>query len=361
MGKKGARNKQNLLNPGQVLNQKNMWQAANAATRIELRPALKAYSRQHQRLKKDEKRETKGLRRLSRQTAAQTQQAYRLADRQLAANQDAMGRIGNQMQQSMAAANTAEADRMRQLQEGTLGGQIASLSAQGIPQGSSASQQALADAASRTQGERAALAESWQNLATTQAMGANEYAANIRAATQNQAAASTAGIRQALASRIAQAKAEYGAERRDVRGKIADQKALFGPTRLQNIMKLRESDRAFINERAAIKNDRRQAALDRAFEADQNALDRELDRELDRNNDNGGGNGGGDGGNRDDVRLNKQEWRNWRDAGDELLGPKGRITNMRKFLNELAKQEGVNWTGTERKKFKRRYRKYRAK
>jgi hypothetical protein len=121
-------------------------------------------------------------------------------------------------------------------------------------------------------------------------------------------------------------------------------------------MKLREGERSFVNERAALNQTAKQAALDRAFEASQNNLDRDLDRELDRDGGGGGGGGGGD----PDLRLSNPEYRQFKSAADELAGKKGAdaVTNWRKFLDNLGQQEGVNWSPVERKKFRKRYSQY---
>jgi hypothetical protein len=351
MGKKKLGNrKAELLDPGQVLSGKQMWRAANAAARIELRPGLKAQHRAYKRYGRDMKRDLKGLNRLSNKTSEQVRNIYNFSDSQLGQAQQATAQNAAGMVGGIDQAGQAEQARLNELQGGVLGNQIKSLAAQQIQQGGSASQDALAAAAAQQQASTSGYDEAWDKFAAMSAAGMNDQASKIRSANQFSGAESKAAIRTALASRMADTRSQYGEAKRDAAGKVADLKALFGPTRLNNIMKLREGERSFVNERAALNQTAKQAALDRAFEASQNNLDRDLDRELDRD----------DGGDKDDLRLGNAEYRQFKSAADELAGKKGAdaVTNWRKFLDNLGQQEGVNWSPVERKKFRKRYSQY---
>lgn len=343
--KLGAR-KAELLDPGKVLEGKDMWRAANAMARIELRPSLKAYSRQRQRYKRDEKRDVRGLKNLSRRTDKQIRNLYRTGDQEMARQQAEIAGIGNTLKSDVANTASGISNEQVALQSSVLGGQINSLANQMIQPGYSASQNALAQSAAAAQGRRQDTAAAWGNLAATQAGGANTLASMQRQSFANQGKARRSDARYAIASRIAQTKADYGEARREVTGKMADTKALFGPTRLKNILELRGSERSFANERAAILADARAATADRKLawaELNEDIRSNKAGEANDRRGD-GGGDGGGDRELWDRPnKLGPNEWKLIKNAAANYIGGQ-EVKNWRGVAEELADRTGASET-----------------
>jgi hypothetical protein len=137
---------------------------------------------------------------------------------------------------------------------------------------------------------------------------------------------------------------------------MADMKALWGPTRMKNLLELRAGERSFGNERAAIIASTNEARAKRAFEAQQNALDRDLERE-------GNKGGGPSGGNDYDLwdnpgKLQRPEYKEASLAARAYL--KGRsVDDWQALADEVEKAKGIDWSQRERaqwiKKFSKRY------
>jgi hypothetical protein len=323
--------KPNLLDPGSVVSGKQMWKAANAATRIELRPSLKAYGRQYKRLKRDQRRDDEGLKRLGNETAGNIRGIYNFAGGQMANSTAAAQQSGAELQQGLADAGTAEAQRMNALQSGVLGDQIQTLAAQGIAPGGSASQDALSQSLANRQVDQSNMSGNWDKLGATLAQGSENTARNMQASTAAQGATSEAAIRTALASRRADTRTQYGEAKREATGKMADVKALFGPTRLNNIMKLRDSERGFVNERAAILAEARAASADRKLSW------AELEEEIRSNKAGekpGGDKGDYEGSKKDLNTLGKNERSTALTALTNMIGKKSTIDNPRAFFND---------------------------
>ena len=116
-----------LYNPGKALRDKYLKRAANALTRLQYRPQISAYKQDLEAIAEQRKREDRALKRMGNKTTRDIGQTYArtgtLMKQGLAANIE----LGDQLREGTAANQQASADRMTNLQEGTLGGQLDAL------------------------------------------------------------------------------------------------------------------------------------------------------------------------------------------------------------------------------------------
>lgn len=351
--------KKELLDPGKVLGGKDLWRAANAAARIELRPSLKAYGRARARYGRDQGRDISALRRLGNKTDKQLAGLGRADQAQQNQNIAASREIGAGLEADMAANASGVTDDQVALQSSILGNQINSLANQMIQPGYSASQNALSQAAQAQVAQRQDTAAAWGNLASTLGAGMVNQAQNMKASSAMRSREDRASARTMLASRMAQTRADYGEARREITGKMADTKALFGPTRLKNLMELRSGERTFANERAAIMAEAAANAADRRLAWAQFGLDQREQgwEESPRNPDN---QPDGENGDAPDLwdrpgRLSPAEYRQAAAAAWDVEGGRG-ISDWRALGNEVGQTEGISWSPIERRKFIRRFR-----
>jgi hypothetical protein len=340
-----------LLDPGQLLTGKDLGNAANQLTRIELRPGLKALARARGRYRRDQGRDLRGLANLSKRTDRQLKGLYQRGNQVM--EQGVADSRANAAALSGAMANTASGTTQDQvaLQSSILGNQINSLADQMIQPGYSASQNALANAAANQQQRRQDTEGAWANLASTVGSGNIQQSQNQQRSVAQRGIEDRSSSRYMLASRMADTRNAYGEAGREAAGKMADMKALWGPTRLKNLLDLRAGERSFGNERASIIASTNQANADRAFdyaklnsEERQNAADNAADGGS-------GGSGGGDYSLWDQPgKLQKPEYRAAADAAKAYL--KGRpVDDWQAVASEVAKTEGISWSPTERKQF----------
>jgi hypothetical protein len=347
-----------LLDPGQLLTGKDLGKASQQLTRIELRPGLKALARARGRYRRDQARDIRGLTNLGKRTDKQLKGLYNRGDRVMAQGVRGAQADSRALSGSMADTASGVSEDQVALQSSVLGNQINSLANQMIQPGYSASQNALAQTAANQQGRRADTAAAWSNLAGMVGSGNVTQAKNQQRSVAQRGIEDRSSARYMLASRMADTRAAYGEAGREAAGKMADMKALWGPTRMKNLLELRAGERSFGNERAAIIASTNEARAKRAFEAQQNALDRDLEREGNK-----GGGSGGSGGSDYDLwdnpgKLQKPEYKEASLAARAYL--KGRpVDDWQAIADEVEKAEGISWSQRERaqwiKKFSKRY------
>jgi hypothetical protein len=350
MAKDGKKKTNPLLDPGQLLTGKDLGKASQQLTRIELRPGLKALARNRGRLRRDQARDIRGLTSLGKRTDKQLKGLYKRGDRVMGQGVESAQAGAAALSGSMADTASGVKDEQVALQSSVLGNQINSLANQMIQPGYSASQNALAQTADNQQGRRADTAAAWSNLAGMVGSGNVTQAQNQRRSVAQRGIEDRSDTRYMLASRMADTRAAYGEAKRETAGKMADMKALWGPTRMKNLLDLRAGERSFANERAAIIASTNEARAKRAFEAQQNELDRDLERE---GNEGGGGSGGSGGSDYDlwdnPAKLQKPEWKQIKDAAASVIGNKN-VTDWGIIADKIGKVEGISWSATERRK-----------
>ena len=344
-----------LLDPGHSLSGRELWRLDKAISRIETQPLINAYRRQASRYRRDMRRDMRGYERLRKNTTRQVRGGYKVLDRQNAAAQQATRQDGVNLQSQIAQTQQqAQADMSAQ-QQGIMGGQLDALAGQNIQPGQSSSQAALAQAVANAQAAQSQAGADWQSLGALSAQGANLTALNTRQADRSARASALSSINQNIMSRKAQARADYGEARREVLGKLADQKALIGPTRLKNLMDLRESERKYKNERLAIMQDRAQANAD-------NALDWAKQREDARHNRAGEANDAKGGGSSSGGSSGDTTYRDFFAAANtirkEEVGKGNPITPNGDFFDQVASSEGVSLNPRQRAAWSRRYRRW---
>ena len=342
-----------LLDPGHSLSGRELWRLDKAISRIETQPLINAYRRQASRYRRDMRRDMRGYERLRKNTTRQVRGGYKVLDRQNAAAQQATRQDGVNLQSQIAQTQQqAQADMSAQ-QQGIMGGQLDALAGQNIQPGQSSSQAALAQAVANAQAAQSQAGADWQSLGALSAQGANLTALNTRQADRSARASALSSINQNIMSRKAQARADYGEARREVLGKLADQKALIGPTRLKNLMDLRESERKYSNEKLAIMQDRAQANADNALDWAKLNEDKRHNRAGEANDAKGGG--GSSGGSSGDTT-----YRDFFAAAQTIRnGNSGkRFTPTKEFFDDVASSEGVSLTPQQRRAWSRRYRQW---
>lgn len=340
-----------LLDPNHGLSGREMRRVSRALTRIEIRPLLKAYARQAKRYQRDQRRDLRGLERLRKTTTKQIRGSNQRVDQAMRQHQNEARTQGAQLQATIDQTARESAARMESLQTGVLGDQIKALAAQGIAPGQSASQADLSAQASNQQARQVGMDGQWQNFAGTAAMQGNLLASMSRASSRRAGLGALNEANRAMMDRKADTRNAYGEARREVLGKMADQKALWGPTMLKNLMTLRDSERKFSNEKMAL-------ALDRArFGEDvrSNRAEEAIDRQKAQDGDSGGS--GGSGGSDDST------YRDFFQAAQAIRTDGGKtpgnsIVPNRDFWQEVAQSEGLSLNPRQANAWARRYRRW---
>ena len=349
-----------LLDPSHSLSGRELWRLDKAISRIETQPLINAYRRLASRYRRDMGRDMRGYERLRKTTNRQTKGIYKGLDQQMAAAQRATRQSGQALQNQINQTSQAANAQLGQIQGSVLGQQMDTLAGLNIDPGQSQSGAAIANAMKNQQtafmgdGQgKTGIGQDWAGLAALSANAAVGTVRNQRNANRSARAQALTNINTSIASRKGQARADYGEARREVLGKLADQKALIGPTRLKNLMDLRESERKYRNELLAIMQDRAQANA-------QNALDWWKAKEDKRHNKAGEANdssGGGSGGSSGDTT-----YRDFFAAANtirkEEVGKGNPITPNGDFFDQVASSEGVSLTPRQRAAWSRRYRRW---
>lgn len=250
-----------LTNPAALLTGKGLKRGANALTRIELNPALKAYGRQIGSLQAQQSGAQQGLQGLGDRTAGAVGGVYDTlqgSSAQTLARQQVLQNMLNQ--QTSDVSNQAQAN-LTTSQTGELGGLTEALTSRNVPPGGSASQQALAQQVQAQQQAAAQRATGAGQFAASQGASQTGLADAEAQAEQHRGREAQAGIHQAILDRINQSNSEYGSQISDAMGKQADTKALWGSTKLKNLLQLRGSERDFLNAQASLKGQNWRAML----------------------------------------------------------------------------------------------------
>lgn len=242
-GKKGGGGGGALWDPSSLLSGKKLKHGANALTRIELTPALKAYTRDIGALQAQETGAQQGLQALGDRTAGAVGGAYdalKGSSAQTSARQQVIANMLNTNTQNIAQQGQ---QALTNAQTGQLGDLTEALTARNVPPGGSASQQALAQQVQAQQQAAAQRATGYQQFASSQGASMAGLANAEGQAEQMRGREAQAGVHQAIADRVAQSNSDYGSSISEALGKRADTKALWGPTRLKNLLQLRGSER----------------------------------------------------------------------------------------------------------------------
>ena len=343
-----------LLDPSHSLSGRELWRLDKAISRIETQPLINAYRRQASRYRRDMRRDMGGYERLRKTTNRQTKGIYKGLDQQMAAAQRATRQSGQALQNQINQTSQAANAQLGQIQGSVLGQQMDILAGQNIDAGQSQSGAAIAQAMARQQVDQSGVGQDWAGLAGLTSNAAVGTVRNQRNANRSARAQALTNINTSIASRKGQARADYGEARREVLGKLADQKALIGPTRLKNLMDLRESERKYRNERLAIMQDRAQANADNALDRAKLNEDIRHNKAGEANDSSGGGSGGSSGGD--------TTYRDFFAAANTIrkdaVGKGNPITPDGDFFDQVASSEGVSLTPRQRAAWSRRYRRW---
>lgn len=234
-----------LYHPNRMLKGKRLYKAANELTRVELRPAIQGYKRQGQAIERQRQSAEAGLKGLGESTGAKVAGAYGAlagAGAQAHARQQALAGILNA---DTSRINNEAASNLQGMQTGALGGITEALSARNVDPGGSASQAALAQQAQAQQQAAARNAEARGAFASAQGGALTGQVANEALAGQHQGAERQADIASMIASRIAESNITHREAGLEALGKRKDAKALWGATRLKNLLSLRGSEREY--------------------------------------------------------------------------------------------------------------------
>ena len=347
-GRKG-RKKSPLFYPNQPLAGRSFRQTARALTNIETLPGINAQRNLIQQTNRQERRDLAALgamgTRLDQQMGDMTGRLRRYGQQAVTAQQANAANLSSRL----TANAQASTDRLNQLQGSVLGEQISTLAAQQVQPGTSGSQGRIAQFAQLQQAANAANQQATGNLGAMIGAAGVTNAASTANASLGEAENARMGIARSIASRDADTRAAAGDARREAQSQLATMRSLRGSTMLKNLLDLRREQQQFQLGRAELAQAGAQARREldiKQQEADTNRLEAQ----------DGGGGGGGEGSNRDELRLGPAEYKQYSAAAKEMLGGKT-IGNYNQFLDRLAKQEGVNWSAVERRKFRKRFRK----
>jgi hypothetical protein len=223
-----------LFDINNVLNPKQLGKAANAATRLEYKPIIRAHTRELKMIARQRARDQRGLAKLGDRTTRQMNATYGKVNRSMNAATGAADQIGTNLKAEAAANIAAGQGRMDDLATGTAGNQLASLANAGVPSGQSSSQSALAKAIADRAAASTQSGLAFQGLANAQASGMSEMARNRAEAANMQQAQGINSVRSAVMSRRMDSRAAYGDAQTEVRDSLRTARGLRGATKLNN-------------------------------------------------------------------------------------------------------------------------------
>lgn len=354
-----------IYNPGSPLSGLGLKKTAGALTQISTRPAIQAQKTQLGASKRAQKQDVKAIgrmgKRLDEQAGTLTQKLGQYGNEGIA---NAQG-YADSLSDRLAATNQSATDNLNRLQSDALGGSIAALVGQDIPAGQSAGQEAMERMAALQQQGQSDLNTSWAGLGAVLGEAGVKSAAGLRQAGLQDMQNQRLAIQRNITSRQVDRRAQGTEERIGARTQLATLRGLKGAEKLKNLLELRREQQSYMNEKAGILAQTRQANADRKldwYEAITGAKNdaaaiaqRERDSKRDANGDGGGG-GGADLWDKE-GKLSKPEFNQAKAAALDILGGKGSVRNWNEFLDRVGAQEGVSWSPVERKKFKRRFKK----
>lgn len=240
-----------LFDPSTTLTGRKLKRASKKLTALELVPALRAYGRQANILEAQRKGAEAGLYDLGNRTSGKVAGAYGAlqgSSDQTVARQQALQSMLNQ---DTSRVNNEAAANLTGQQTGQLGGITEALSARNVDPGGSASQAALAQQAQAQQQTAARNAESRGAFASAQGGSFTGLATGQAHAGQMRGAEAQTDIANLIAERIAESNQDHRGQIAEVLGKRADTKALWGPTRIKNLLQLRGSEREWMGQQAS--------------------------------------------------------------------------------------------------------------
>ena len=243
--KKGGGGLSLLHHPEYPLKGKRLAKASNELTRIELRPAIKGYNRQAQAIERARDAAGRSLTNLGITTGNQVKGAYDAlqgSSDQTYARQQALAGLLNK---ETADINNRAAANLQAQQTGQLGGITEALKARNVDPGGSAAQAALAQQAQAQQQQAAQNAQATGAFANAQGGALTGMAAGMAHASQMAGREAQADIASLIASRIADSNQTHNEARIEALGKAKDAKALWGATRLKNLLELRGGEREY--------------------------------------------------------------------------------------------------------------------
>jgi hypothetical protein len=269
---------------------------------------------------------------------------------------------GDQLTSRLRENSENAMNRTNQLQSSVLGQQISSLQGANVSPGSSGQAGIMGQFAQAQNQAAANNAASWQNLGAAMA-GANTAATEAgTTAARNSLDNKSLDIQRNITTRVSDRMFQGSQAEQEARAKLATLQSLRGAEYVNQLMKLRGTERDFINSRQANALERlaieTQARGDRAGRAiDQ--YEAETDR-IEAMADGGSGGSGGSGGEDNDARLSPKERRSFHAAAETRRQalPGGKIGNWGAFFDEVAKQEGVSWSPQERRQFAKKYKRW---
>jgi hypothetical protein len=342
-----------LSNPNQVAKGRTARYAARSLANLTTRPAIDEQRRLIQSLMQDTNRDTGKLNQMGSRLDGQMKY---LSGKQAEYGREAYGQSvasGDALQNRLRQNSDKALNRTNELQSSVLGQKISALQGANIDPSSSGSAQIMGQFAQANNQAAANNAQSWENTGATMAAAANSATQAGNTAAQNSLNNKAIDIQRNITTRVADRMYQGSQAKQDAQSKLATLKGLKGAEYVNQLMKIRGGEREFINSRQANALEKLAITTQAVSDDKDRALKKyEIDQDAAS-----GGSGGGNGGDKDDVRLGKQEWRNFRDAADQHLG-NGKVGNWKNFFDAVGKIEGVNWTATERRKFAKRYKKY---
>lgn len=353
-----TRDNRMLANPTAVLSGRRGMRAARQLERLTSLPAIRAKKNEIGQIQRETDRDVGKLgamgQRLDKQVGDLRGHMERYGQEAYAQSE----KSGQELRDRLAGTAQQATDRTNQLQSSVLGGQISAFQNQSINPASSGSAGLMAQFAQAGQNATAA------NSQANQQLGALMSAANVA---NTQAATTAAGntlsnqaieMQRNIVTRQADRQNTGSEALRTARSELGTLKGLRGAELVNQLMKIRGTEREFISQKEQLANERfaarAAAAKDRA-DAANDAYKNETGRMEARRSGRGGGSSGGSD-EFDDRRLGRGEYRQFAAAADAVRDGGG-VKNWNKFLDAVAKSEGVNWSPIERRKFKRRYRK----
>lgn len=234
-----------LYHPNRMLKGKRLYKAANELTRVELRPAIMGYKRQGAAIERQRQAAEQGLKGLGESTGSKVAGVYNTlagSNAQALNRQQALASILNQ---DTSRINNEAAANLQAQQTGELGNLTETLSARNVDPGGSASQAALAQQAQAQQQAAARNAEARGAFASAQGGALTGLVTNQGLAAQHQGAETQSDIASMIASRIAESNLTHREAGLEALGKRKDAKALWGATRLKNLLTLRGGEREY--------------------------------------------------------------------------------------------------------------------
>jgi hypothetical protein len=356
-----TRTQNQMSDPNKILRGKNLRRAANSAERLISVPQIRNKKNEIGQIKRGTERDIGRLDAMGKRLEGNFQG--------LRGNMENYGReayarsqeSGNALRQNLARNAQQATDQTNQLQSSVLGGQISALQNQNIDPSSSGSANIMGQFAQAQQDASAQNASSWQQLGEAMSQASLDNTAAGTTASLNTLNNQAIDAQRNIVNRVSD-RQYLGAESlTKARSELGTLRGLRGAERMNQLMKLRGTERDQMNESQRLATERYIANTQASAKQRELAI-KGFDAETKRmgvNTRAGGGSGGGSG-DGDSTNLSRQDFRGYLSiAEDQRKG--GKITDWGSFLKELNKTKGVNMSATQRRQFKRRYRKWLAK